>query len=279
MRRFGFITAVFALGLTLVLFTAPLKSALAQNDEEEAVEEELPPEEIVPTLPAPGGEREEGGPVAAPTPRVPAPPVAAPTPPPEVGKIEGGEAREGETRWNVSITGVVIMNYVFNESPDNFVVKYRWEVKGQANATTAVIRGDADINAEVEGPLSKWPTGECKLNVTIPKVPFELSFQKTNGEKGNLRLVFKKVINEDWQSSCSFTDAPGARFDTRGAPEMWLAKAMDRARPPLKDIIADVGTEETTTRFVISKETINDPPLGTIEMEGTGVVTIRPGGE
>lgn len=59
---------------------------------------------------------------------------------------------------------------------------------------------------------------------------------------------------------------------------MWLAKALDKARPPLKDIIADVGIEESTTNFVISKEIVSDAPLGSGEIEGMGQVTIKPGG-
>lgn len=193
--------------------------------------------------------------------------------------IEGGAPREGENRWNVVMTIAVVMNYVFDNSPDSFVVKYQFVINGQANAETAVLRGDADITASVAGPLSKWPTGECKLSVTIPKVPYELTFRKTADDKGNLKLVFRKSINEDWQSQCTFGDAPGARFETRGAPEAWLSKALEKARPPIKDIIADLGPEETTSRFVISKESIPDPPLGSAEIEGTGVITIRPGGQ
>lgn len=233
--------------------------ASAQDEE---IEDEAEVGELVPTLPTPGEER-------------PAPDVLEPQ-----ERIAGGEAGEGETRWGVDITGAVVINYVFNDSPDSFTVKYRWGVKGEANANTAVIRGDADIDATVEGPLSKWPTGECELAINVPKIPFELTFnRRPDEERGSLKLVFKKTISEDWQSHCTFTDAPGAKFDTRGAPESWLSKALEKARPPLKDVIADIGTEETTTRFVINKEIINDAPLGSGELEGTGVITITPGGE
>lgn len=206
---------------------------------------------------------------------VPAVPIVQDIPDAEV-KTE--EPREGETRWDVQVTGGVILNYVFSDSPDAFLVKYRWEAKGQANSETAVIKGEASISADVEGPLAKWPTGECDLSITVSNAPFEMTFRKTSEEKTSINLVFKNKITEDWQSKCSFTDAPGAQFNTRGSPEMWLAKALEKARPPLKDLVANLGEEETTTTFVISKEEINDPPVGTIEMEGTGVITIRPGG-
>lgn len=253
--------------LAMSIHFAP--SAYAQNGTGDETLDEPGEEGIVPELPPPGDERP-----AEPKEE----PIVKPLIPP-AERIEGGAAREGETRWNVDITGAVIMSYVFNDSPDSFTIKYRWEVKGQANATTAVIRGDADMSAEVEGPLSKWPTGECRLSILIPKIPFELTFKKPEGGKGNIKLVFKRQISEDWQSKCTFTDAPGAKFETRGGPEAWLTKALDKARPPLKDIVADIGDEETTTRFVISKETIVDPPLGSGEIEGTGVITIKPGGE
>ncbi|MFH0799620.1 MAG: hypothetical protein V2A66_05495 [Pseudomonadota bacterium] len=252
-------TFVFPLALTFLFVSAwTLKSAFAQDDVDNTITEEPGDEEIIPQLPPPGGER------------FPVTPAGE--------RVEGGAPREGETRWNVTITGAVIVNYVFNEEASNFTVKYRWEVKGQANAETAVIHGDAEFNAEVAGPLSKWPTGECKLEITVPKVPFELTFRRSNEQKGSMKLVFKRAITEDWQSKCTFTDAPNAKFDTRGSPETWLTKAMDKARPPLRDIIADMGTEEKTTRFVINKEIIPDPPLGSAEIEGTGVITIKPGG-
>lgn len=248
--------------IAVLAFSLP-KAILAQEGTDEELVEEPVEEELIPELPAPGGE--EG-------------PAAAGELPAE--RVTGGAAGEGETRWAVDITGAVVMNYVFNDSSDSFTVKYRFEVKGQANANTAVIRGDVDIDANVEGPLSTWPTGECRLEITIPKVPFELTFNKRpDEERGSLKLSFKRTINEDWQSKCTFTDAPGARFDTRGSPETWLAKALEKARPPLKDVLTEIGREETTTRFVINKETINDAPLGSGEFEGTGVITITPGGE
>lgn len=192
-----------------------------------------------------------------------------------VTDVEPGEALEN--RWRIKINAAIRASYVFNDTPDSFLIKYRWEIEGQANAATAVIRGDASISAEVEGFLARWPTGECSLNVTIPKVPFEITFRKSGEEKGSVSLKFRRNIMENWASKCIFTDAPGARFETTGPPEKWLAKAVEKARPPLRQIVADVTDEETTTSFVINKEVLDDPPIGTIEIEGTGVVTITPG--
>lgn len=254
--------------LTLLFLLGMTPPAPAQEGEDTGVDEVLDEGLFEDALgPEPGS-------VPGETPAAEPPPPVVAAPP-----IEGGAPGEGQTRWNVSITTAVLVNYVFTDLPDGFTVKYRFEIKGVANAETAVIHGEADISADVEGPLSRWPTGECRLSITIPKVPYELTFRRTGDEKSSLKLLFRRQISEDWQSRCTFVDAPGARFDTRGAPETWLTKALDKARPPLKDLIADLGTDERTTTFVIAKESINDPPLGSVEIDGTGVITIRPGGE
>lgn len=192
--------------------------------------------------------------------------------------IEGRRMLEGEARWKVKLDVAIRANYVFSNSPDSFVIKYRFTVEGQANADTALIRGNAEINAEVEGFLAKWPTGECLLDVTVPRVPFEITFRRSGEDKGSIALRFRRNILENWQSKCSFIDAPGARFETIGEPEKWLARALEKARPPLRSIVTDISDEETTSSFVINKEIIDDPPLGTVEVEGTGIVTITPRG-
>ena len=261
MERNSLFRTLFTVSLLFLTFVGFASFAWAQEIGEEPAKEEEPFDEgLFPEPPLPGSEQP--------------PPIEAG----QAERVEGGEAGEGETSWSLDITGAVVMNYSFTGTPGGFTVKYKWEIKGRANAATAVVRGDVDINADVEGTLAKWATGECRLEVTIPKIPFELTFRRTGDEKSNIRIVFKRSINEDWQSKCTFTDSPNARFDTRGAPENWLTKALDKARPPLKDIVADIGTEETTTTFVISKESFQDPPIGTVEMEGTGVITIKPGG-
>ncbi len=288
MQRFSSrIRAILFIGILLSSLSMP--SIVRGQDNEEAITEEETPEEapaeqgIVPPIAAPGAqEGQEEGALPPAAPRIP---VIRAVPPGETAApaetaTPGVETAptEGETRWDVKINAAIRAHYVFNDSPDNFVVKYRWEIKGQANANTAVIRGDADINADVEGFLSKWPTGQCKLEIGISKVPYEVTFQRNGEDKGSIALQFRRPITEDWQSRCSFTDAPGAKFDTRGEPEKILARAIEKARPPLRSIVTDIKNEETTTTFVISKEVIDDPPLGTIEIEGTGVVTVTPGG-
>jgi hypothetical protein len=254
--------AVLALCIACLLQASPGSYVSAQEfpEEEEDVEDILPelPEEIF-------GEEEIE-------------PFEAEVPDEERPRIdrENMEPGEEENRWTINIMATIKMNYLFNNSEDSFIVNYRWQVNGEANAATAVIRGTADIDAEVEGFLSKWPTGECRLEVSIPKVPFEITFRRTNEERSDIRLVFRGAISEAWQSKCTFADAPGARFDTIGEPEQWLTRALKKARPPLRSIIADLADEETTTTSVIGKQIISDPPLGSGEFEGIVTITVGP---
>lgn len=227
---------------------------------EEAPEEEgapIPPEDMV-----------EEGPEAVP----PAEKPAAPKP------VEAGAAGEGEEARQIVIDSLVNMNYVFNGSPDSFILKYHVHLEGKVAAATAVIKGNASIATEVTGYLAKWPTGNCKLTVNIPDTPFQMTFTKIGEERGNIDLKFTNPITEMWESLCTFTDAPDAKFNTKGDPEKWLAKALEKARPPLTRLTVNLNPEESTTmKFEISKQTIKDPPLGTAEFEGTGVITINPG--
>ncbi|MBT3181462.1 MAG: hypothetical protein HN337_03020 [Deltaproteobacteria bacterium] len=189
-------------------------------------------------------------------------------------EIEGGEPGEGDNRRQIKIAGMIVMSYVFDNSSDSFTVRYRWELEGQANASISVIKGDANIEAEVDGFLAKWPSGECNLNVNVPKVPFELTFKTQGEEKGNIKLVFKKAITETWQSSCSFMDAPGATFETTGPPEKWFEKALSKARPPLRSIVVNIDEPETTTQMIINTQILGDPPVGSVEIEGNAIVTV-----
>ena len=189
------------------------------------------------------------------------------------------EGAEEPGKRSIVLDGAVTLNYVFDNSPESFIIKYSFHVEGEAAANVAVIKGDAEIKSDVEGFLAKWPDGECKLTVTIPKVPFEMTFRQGSEDRGNMNMSFKEKILETWESRCTFSDTPGKTFQTRGNPEEWLNKALQKARPPLKAIALKLSAdEETTTTFTISKQTFKDPPLGTAEVEGTGVITIKPAG-
>lgn len=187
-------------------------------------------------------------------------------------------AEGGAQSRKVALDAAITLNYVFADSPESFTVKYHFHIDGAANADTAVIKGEADINSEVEGFLAKWPSGECKLLVTVPKVPFELSFKKAGeSSDANLSLRWKGNIIETWKSSCTFTE-PAKPFETTGNPEKWLTQALNKARPPLRAIKLKLEPGQTaSTSFVVKKQTIQDPPIGSAEIEGTGLITVTNG--
>lgn len=204
--------------------------------------------------------------------------VPAAKPPVAAKPAEPAETREGEEAREVVIDSLVNLNYIFTNSPDSFILKYHVHLEGKLAAATAVIKGNASIATEVTGFLAKWPTGECKLAVTIPDSPFEMTFRKTAEDKATIDLKFTNPIMETWESLCSFKDAPDAKFNTKGDPEKWLAKAFEKARPPLTRLTVNLNPEESTTmKFEVSKQIVKDPPLGSAEVDGTGVITINPG--
>lgn len=178
----------------------------------------------------------------------------------------------------VVIDGSINLSYLFDESPDNFEVKYHIHAEGKAAAAEAMITGNAEIASQVQGYLSKWPSGECALDVTIPKVPFEMAFRKQGDTQARVAMRFKGKITETWQSRCTFSDAPGKHFDTKGDPEQWLAKALEKTSPSLSALALTLdASKPTTANFTINKQVLRDPPLGTAEIEGQGVITVKPG--
>lgn len=262
-----FLITLFILAIAAAPFA--VRTALAQDKEEYTTAGELSEESFENPIPEPPplpGEEK----LLPPLEGMPFP-----------GEPQNGEQTENpvaENRYGITITGAVQMNYVFNDSPDSFTVKYVFEVKGRANAAVAVLKGEAKITPTVSGALSKWPTGECKLEVSVSTIPYELTFKKTDEKRASLKLIFKKSASEDWESKCSFADAPNKKFNTRGTPELWFMKAIEKSKPSLKDMSVDINSEETSTSFAIAKEIISDPPVGSGEIEGRGVVTITPGG-
>lgn len=246
------------------------------TDEEEPPAEEETLEEAPEEEPAVGGEEM--------IPQLPQLPFQRlkPEAPPETPPVFVGEAEEGtpaESR-KVIIDGMVKLNYVFNNSPESFIINYHFRIEGQTKAQTAVMRGEAVIEAKVDGFLAKWPTGECTLAIMIPKAPFQVTFRKKEDEEeASINLNFTKPIVETWESNCTFGDTGAKPFVTKGEPERWMQRALGKTSPPLRDLVAKVTEgEKTTSKFLINQHQINDPPLGTIEAEGSGVITIIPAG-
>lgn len=185
------------------------------------------------------------------------------------------EDAEASTR-KVQIAGVIIMSYVFEDLNSSFIIRYRLQATGDLKAKNEAITGDMELEAEVENPMIKWPTGECNLTITIPKASFSLIFRESSNDKGSVKLSFTKPVMETWNSSCTFTDAPNASFDTSGPPERWLTRTLEKSRPPLRSIVVDLADEETTSSVIISKQIIGDPPIGSMEVEGSLTITISP---
>jgi len=227
-------------------------------------EEELPPEEVAP--------EEE----VMPLPRLPFN-VGRPRPGvrPEVFVGESGETLDENRKINIFAD--VKLNYVFAEGVESLIINYRFNIEGEVKARTAVMRGKATVKASVDGYLFKNASAECKLNIDIPDAQYQLTFRRRDNENANLSLSFTKPIMETWESRCDFTDAGAKPFITKGEPEKWLNRVLTKTSPPLNRLTTTLNADEkTTTKFVISTHQINDPPLGTIEAEGSGVITVIP---
>jgi len=283
--RFSHLAVILLAALTIV---ASAPKVLAQPDEEldqleealdnydeEAVEPEGEPGEDLPEE-----DLQDEGAIEPILPRLPfqrRQPIPTPARPPVFVGEAGGEA--GDDQRKVMIDGMVSLNYVFNNAPESFVVNYHFRIEGDTRARTAVIRGEANIDAKVEGVLAKWSGGECRLNITIPKTPFQVTFRrKQEEEEAYINLQFTKPIMEEWESECDFGNGIKP-FITKGTPERWLQRALNKTSPPMRSLIAKLSDDEkTTSNFLVNKHQINDPPLGTIEVEGKGIITIIPAG-
>lgn len=188
----------------------------------------------------------------------------------EKAKMAGASKR-------LDIDAVVIIKYMFNWSADSYTVKYHINLGGDINNDTAVIKGNAKVATDISGFLSKTSAFECVLKVSIADVPYEITFRKTSDTEADINVALKGQILEDWESLCTFLDTSNAKFNTRGSPERWISMALEKAKPPLNRLPISIDpTKTTTSRFTINKHTVPDEGLGTAEIEGTGVVTIRP---
>ena len=181
--------------------------------------------------------------------------------------------------FRVAADAEVTMNYVFAESPDSFILKYKMHLEGKVRSKVDVIKGKGQVTTEVKGFLAKWPTGECQLKVGVGEFPFEIIFNKSGEEQVHLDVKITEPILENWESNCKFTDAPGSKFNTKGSAEKWFDQSMKKTTPTLKDLqlpIDRLHKDTTTLKFNIERYLQPDPPLGSVEMEGKGTVQIIP---
>lgn len=209
-------------------------------------------------------------------------PLAAQVDGPEIpaGEIPA-EIRKGdlEEPFRIVIDGSVDLNYVFAESPDSFVVTYKWSAEGTARSRVDIIKTKGIFTAGVKGFLAKWPTGECQLKISVGEMPTEIIFNKIDDENVRIDVKMDQNILENWESNCKFSDAPAAHFNTKGTPEKWVSGALKRIIPSPRDLklpIDRLHKDTTTLPFNIERYQLPDPPLGSVELEGKGTVQIIP---
>lgn len=203
------------------------------------------------------------------------PPEEIITEPEELG-TEEDQTTAGPKK--VSIDTVIHVDYQFFDSTDAFKVKYHINMGGNANLATSLIKGNAEIATEVTGYLSKWATGQCVLDVSIAKTPYEIKYSQSENQ-ADISIMFKKEISETWESTCTFVGG-SKPFKTQGPPEKWIEDALKRASPPLGSVEAPLEKgEASTTTFTIPEYTVIEEGLGSAKVKGTGVITIQPAGK
>lgn len=270
----------------LILFLPIVASARQQGPEAQYRQMQLAQLDT----PAPGEEEDIGGIDE------PAPPAAPPEEVPEEAEepleeeepeeepfvedfIEetAPELREARGPKKITIDMVVYVDYQFFDSTDAFKVNYHINMGGTANLSTALIKGSAEVATEVTGYLAKWPQGQCMLDVSIAKVPYEISYHQSGESEADINVQFKKDIAEKWESTCTFIGGVTRPFKSQGAPEKWIGDALGKTSPPISSIVAPVETgESTSTTFEISEYTVVEENLGSAKVKGTGIVTIQP---
>lgn len=170
------------------------------------------------------------------------------------------------------------LDYVFINSTDNFVVKYAMKLEGNIGDDAELIRGMASVKPLVVGFFSKWDSGGCALNVRIDDIPYEIDFSKS-GEKSVRLRIDHGDFGEAWMTSCTFHDKSGTRVVTDAGEIEWLAKGLERAFQPLREIQLPVDSDQlkpTTFRFDIDPFTVGDDPVGEAIIDGDLVLKVIP---
>lgn len=185
------------------------------------------------------------------------------------------QAKPGERMVSIDID--ITVDYVFfNPNKDAFKVKYLITLGGAMAQDLGVIRGTAKVKTDISGYLAKWTTGQCLLQVSIADVPFDIQYSH-DSKTVRLNLKFERMFTEDWQSMCTFLDAPDSRFYTKGEPERWIAGALLKSEPALDKLSAPLSEREKTTATIrIAKHSMKDESIGGAEIQGTGKITVLP---
>lgn len=259
--------------LTLLLITSGITFALDEEEttppqQAEQAEEAKQPEDIIEeTLPPEEEFFEEEVPFEEEIQEI----TETATPP-----AEGGEEKKVSAR-KVTIDAVVVVSYKADNPEESYNVKYHINLGGNINSDTGMIKGDAKVATDISGYLAKTVAFECLLKVSIADIPYEIMFKTTSEKEAELNVSFKGQLLEDWESMCTFLDTSGAKFNTKGAPEHWIGMALEKAKPPLTKMTAPIDPKKTTTlKFIIENESVLEEGIGTVEVSGTGVLTIKP---
>lgn len=191
-------------------------------------------------------------------------------------KTQAAKAKPGD--WGFTMTADIAVDYTFADATmGKFKIGYNIQLSGVAAAFPTLIRGNATVKTNTSGYLAKWTTGQCLLQVDVAAVPYEISVTREGEDKLKLSLQFKQKILEDWQSLCTFLDAPDRRFYTRGEPEKWIAEALQKATPSLDKLTAPISPKDKTeTKFKITKYSVKDGNIGSADVDGSGTITIQP---
>lgn len=191
----------------------------------------------------------------------------------------GTEGRLEAEAFRIRMTSQITMNYVFNDSPDSFLITYRLELSEPVHNKADVLKGSAKIGVSIKGFLAKWPSGECTLNISASEAPYEIIYNRHQEENAKINIRFTGTILEQWQSNCQFKDQAGSKFTTTGNPEKWLDRALKVAAREFTDMTLPVDRYHKQSHkqdFELKRFILADPPLGSAEIEGSGTVELMP---
>lgn len=273
---------IFAIIALMLMLFVPVKATAQFNPllrpQEEPKQTESPNEKTKAESPAPEApaQQETQPAQVEDTLEEPEPVVEPPVAEPFIEDEMQPEEKELTGPKRINIDTVVYVDYQFFDSPNAFKVKYHISMRGTANLSTSIIKGSAEIATEVTGYLAKWPGGQCILDVSIAKTPYEINY-KQDGNEANINIQFKKDIPETWASTCTFIGGVTKPFKTQGPPEKWISDALEKTSPPISSIVAPLEAgEPSSTTFEISEYTVVENNVGSAKVKGTGVINIQP---
>lgn len=194
-----------------------------------------------------------------------------------------------QTKRPFHLEAQFVLDYYFFGNRNHFTVKYAFKLDDTIAGRPAVegeqspaprsltLRGNADVKTEIDGVLAKGTGTECLLEVSVPKVPYNVLYHEASPDQA--RVTLKKIgpVAEDWAANCQFSDMPNKPLRTTGAPEHWLNIALEQLTPLLQEHdmpLSDVFESEWT--FSIPTQRREDAQIGALEIRGEGKLRIDP---